>query len=84
MLEATTAETGSLLNFVRHSAQSLYGWMVWIIQCNLPLAFCKSREARRRHYERVWQEDIESHEDDLAAVQALMVKLQNFDQITPL
>ncbi|OWY93396.1 hypothetical protein PHMEG_00037225, partial [Phytophthora megakarya] len=47
MLEATTAETGSFLNFVRHSSRNLYGWMVWIIQCHLPLAFCESREAHR-------------------------------------
>lgn len=47
MLDATTAETGSLVNFVRHSALNLYGWMNWIVQCNLPLSFCENREARR-------------------------------------
>ncbi|EGZ20189.1 hypothetical protein PHYSODRAFT_245860 [Phytophthora sojae] len=47
MLDATTAETGSLVNFVRHSALNLHGWMVWIVMCNLPLSFCESREARR-------------------------------------
>ncbi|KAG6969241.1 hypothetical protein JG687_00003349 [Phytophthora cactorum] len=47
MLEATAAQTGSILNFIRHSSQNLFGWMVWIVQCNLPLSFCESREARR-------------------------------------
>jgi hypothetical protein len=47
MLDASAAELGSLINFVLHSALKLYGWMVWIVQCNLPLAFCESREARR-------------------------------------
>ncbi|EGZ11616.1 hypothetical protein PHYSODRAFT_515130 [Phytophthora sojae] len=50
MLDATTAETGSLVNFVRHSALNLHGWMVWIVMCNLPLSFCESREARRYVY----------------------------------
>ncbi|KAF1780906.1 Ribonuclease H-like domain [Phytophthora cactorum] len=45
--EATAAQTGSILNFIRHSSQNLFGWMVWIVQCNLPLSFCESREARR-------------------------------------
>ncbi|KAG4052298.1 hypothetical protein PC123_g12525 [Phytophthora cactorum] len=47
MLEATAAQTGSILNFIRQSSQNLFGWMVWIVQCNLPLSFCESREARR-------------------------------------
>jgi len=47
LLDATTAETGSLVNFVRHSSQNLYGWMVWTVMCNLPLSFCENREARR-------------------------------------
>ncbi|ETP26378.1 hypothetical protein F441_00909 [Phytophthora nicotianae CJ01A1] len=47
MLDATTADTGSLMNFVRHSTINLYGWMEWIVQSNLPLAFCESRTARR-------------------------------------
>ncbi|KAF1789421.1 Ribonuclease H-like domain [Phytophthora cactorum] len=47
MLEDTAAQTGSILNFIRHSSQNLFGWMVWIVQCNLPLSFCESREARR-------------------------------------
>ncbi|ETK96370.1 hypothetical protein L915_00875, partial [Phytophthora nicotianae] len=38
---------GSLMNFVRHSTINLYGWMEWIVQSNLPLAFCESRTARR-------------------------------------
>ncbi|KAG6943229.1 hypothetical protein JG688_00017707, partial [Phytophthora aleatoria] len=47
MLEATAAQTGSILNFIRHSSENLFGWMVWIVQCNLPLSFCESRDARR-------------------------------------
>ncbi|KAF1785477.1 hypothetical protein GQ600_16032 [Phytophthora cactorum] len=42
MLEATAAQTGSILNFIRHSSQNLFGWMVWIVQCNLPLSFCEA------------------------------------------
>ncbi|RAW39714.1 hypothetical protein PC110_g4024 [Phytophthora cactorum] len=44
---ASAAETGSVLNFVRHSSRSLYGWMHWIIESNLPLSFCEIRTARR-------------------------------------
>ncbi|KAG6950664.1 hypothetical protein JG687_00014106 [Phytophthora cactorum] len=47
MLEATAAQTGSIFNFICHYSQNLFGWMVWIVQCNLPLSFCESREARR-------------------------------------
>ncbi|KAG3138350.1 hypothetical protein PC129_g17385 [Phytophthora cactorum] len=47
MLEATAAQTGSILNFIRHSSQNLFRWMVWIVQRNLPLSFCESRDARR-------------------------------------
>ncbi|ETP08613.1 hypothetical protein F441_15490 [Phytophthora nicotianae CJ01A1] len=47
MLEATTAQTGSLVNYVRHSAFNLHAWMSWTITCNLPLSFCESRETRR-------------------------------------
>ncbi|ETM38746.1 hypothetical protein L914_15071 [Phytophthora nicotianae] len=47
ILEATTAQMGSLVNYVRHSAFNLHAWMSWTITCNLPLSFCESREARR-------------------------------------
>ncbi|KAG6977436.1 hypothetical protein JG688_00000377 [Phytophthora aleatoria] len=47
MLEATSAETGSLLSYVRRSSQNLHGWLSWIILNNLPLSFCESRAARR-------------------------------------
>ncbi|RAW26439.1 hypothetical protein PC110_g17151 [Phytophthora cactorum] len=32
MLQATAAETGSVLNFVQHLSRNLYGWMHWIIE----------------------------------------------------
>ncbi|EGZ09520.1 hypothetical protein PHYSODRAFT_523568, partial [Phytophthora sojae] len=47
MLEATTAETGPLLSYVRRSSQNLYGWLVWVVMSNLPLAFCENRTTRR-------------------------------------
>ena len=47
MLEATTGETGSLLNYVRKTSQTLYGWLLWIISNNLPLTFCENRTTRR-------------------------------------
>lgn len=46
MLDTATVATVSHLNFVRHSAQNLYGWTTWFIKSNLPLTFCESREAR--------------------------------------
>ncbi|POM80965.1 Hypothetical protein PHPALM_1132 [Phytophthora palmivora] len=47
MLAASTAETGSVLNYVRQSALNVYGWMDWILKNNLPLSFCENRAARR-------------------------------------
>ncbi|KAE8882322.1 hypothetical protein PF010_g5236 [Phytophthora fragariae] len=47
MLAATPGETGSLAHYVRHSAQNLFGWLEWLIKCNLPLSFCESKLARR-------------------------------------
>ncbi|KAG6576410.1 uncharacterized protein IUM83_08938 [Phytophthora cinnamomi] len=47
MLAASTAETGSMLNYVRQSALNVYGWMDWILKNNLPLSFCENRAARR-------------------------------------
>ncbi|KAG6610903.1 GTP-dependent nucleic acid-binding protein engD [Phytophthora cinnamomi] len=40
-------ETGSLVHYVRHSAQNLFGWLEWLVKCNLPLSFCESKLARR-------------------------------------
>ncbi|KAG3044645.1 hypothetical protein PC121_g21778 [Phytophthora cactorum] len=47
MLEATTAETGSLLKYVRRTSHTLYGWLLWTIMRNLPLSFCENRTTRR-------------------------------------
>ncbi|RLN69417.1 hypothetical protein BBJ28_00010363 [Nothophytophthora sp. Chile5] len=47
MLEATTGETGSLLNYVRRTSQNLFGWLLWVISSNLPLSFCENRTTRR-------------------------------------
>jgi len=49
MLDALTAETGSLINFVRHSALNSFGVMVWIVQCNLPLILREPRSATVSH-----------------------------------
>ncbi|KAG3110912.1 hypothetical protein PI125_g9585 [Phytophthora idaei] len=47
MLAATTAETGSILNYVRRSSLNLFSWLEWIPENNLPLSFCESDAARR-------------------------------------
>ncbi|KAG3234286.1 hypothetical protein PI124_g20658 [Phytophthora idaei] len=47
MLEATMAETGSLLSYVQRSSQNLYGWLVWIIMSKLPFTFCENHSTRR-------------------------------------
>ncbi|ETO99561.1 hypothetical protein F441_23023 [Phytophthora nicotianae CJ01A1] len=47
MLAASTAETGSMLSYVRQSTLNVYGWMNWILKNNLPLSFCENRAARR-------------------------------------
>ncbi|POM62670.1 hypothetical protein PHPALM_28143 [Phytophthora palmivora] len=47
MLAACTAETGSMLNYVRRSAQIVYGWLDWIVKSNLPLHFCENQATRR-------------------------------------
>ncbi|KAF1781907.1 Ribonuclease H-like domain [Phytophthora cactorum] len=47
MLTASTAETDSLLNYVRRSALNVFGWLDWIIKNGLPLHFCKNPAARR-------------------------------------
>ncbi|EGZ06639.1 hypothetical protein PHYSODRAFT_340857 [Phytophthora sojae] len=47
MLAATPGQTGSLAHYVRHSAQNLFGWLEWLVKCNLPLSFCEIKLARR-------------------------------------
>ncbi|KAG3028383.1 hypothetical protein PC120_g4914 [Phytophthora cactorum] len=47
MLAATPGETGSVVHYVRHSAQNTCGWLELLIKCNLPLSFCESKLARR-------------------------------------
>ncbi|RLN51667.1 hypothetical protein BBJ28_00013573 [Nothophytophthora sp. Chile5] len=47
MLSASTAETGSMLNYVRRSALNVFGWLDWIVKNNLPLHFCENPAARR-------------------------------------
>ncbi|RLN27041.1 hypothetical protein BBJ28_00008205 [Nothophytophthora sp. Chile5] len=47
MLEATTGETGSLLNYVRRTSQNFFGWLLSVISSNLLLSFCENRTTRR-------------------------------------
>ncbi|OWZ13679.1 hypothetical protein PHMEG_00012949 [Phytophthora megakarya] len=47
MLAVSTAETGSMLNYVRQSALNVYGWMDCILKNNPPLSSCENRAARR-------------------------------------
>ncbi|KAH7467328.1 uncharacterized protein KRP23_11652 [Phytophthora ramorum] len=42
LLAATPGETGSVVHYVRHTAQNVFGWLEWIVHCNLPLSFCES------------------------------------------
>ncbi|POM73546.1 Hypothetical protein PHPALM_9595 [Phytophthora palmivora] len=42
MLAATPGETGSLAPYVRHSTKNLFGWLQWVVKCNLPISFCKT------------------------------------------
>ncbi|KAG4230394.1 hypothetical protein PC116_g21299 [Phytophthora cactorum] len=42
MLAATTAETGSILNYVRRSSLNLFSWLEWILKNNLPLSLCEN------------------------------------------
>lgn len=39
----TPGETGSVMHFVRQSAQNLYGWLDWTVNGNLPLSFARAR-----------------------------------------
>ncbi|KAG6615000.1 GTP-dependent nucleic acid-binding protein engD [Phytophthora cinnamomi] len=71
MLDATTAETGSIFKFVRHSPPNLHGWMTWNVMCNLALAFCESREAR--HFSNL--EPI-SHETLRAGLDGVVVAVE--------
>ncbi|KAE9140799.1 hypothetical protein PF007_g545 [Phytophthora fragariae] len=47
MLAAPTAETGLIMNYVRRSAQIVYGWLDRNVKNNLPLHFCEKQAARR-------------------------------------
>ncbi|KAF1788362.1 hypothetical protein GQ600_16569 [Phytophthora cactorum] len=47
MLAARTAETGSIINYVRRSSLNLFSWLEWILKNNLPLSFCENEVARR-------------------------------------
>lgn len=47
MAAATSAETGSILNYVRRSSLNLFSWLEWILRNNLPLSFCENAAARR-------------------------------------
>ncbi|KAE9299336.1 hypothetical protein PR003_g23028 [Phytophthora rubi] len=47
MLAAPTAETGLIMNYVRRSAQIVYGWLDRNVKNNLPLHFYEKQAARR-------------------------------------
>ncbi|KAE8988339.1 hypothetical protein PR001_g22067 [Phytophthora rubi] len=50
MLAAPTAETGLIMNYVRRSAQIVYGWLDRNVKNNLPLHFYEKQAARRHFY----------------------------------
>ncbi|ETM97974.1 hypothetical protein PPTG_24770 [Phytophthora nicotianae INRA-310] len=69
MLAASTAETGSLLSYVRQSALNVYGRMEWILKNNLPLSFCENRAARRyTNHDPICVETLVSAMDSLTRV----------------
>ncbi|KAE8961276.1 hypothetical protein PF005_g30629 [Phytophthora fragariae] len=47
MRDASAAATGTLVPWVSQKATNRFGWMRWIVMCNLPFAFCESEETRR-------------------------------------
>ncbi|KAG2790922.1 hypothetical protein PC129_g16966 [Phytophthora cactorum] len=44
---AAPAATGTLVPWFRQSSLTLFGWMQWVVMCNLPLHFCENVETRR-------------------------------------
>jgi hypothetical protein len=47
MLAATSAETGSIIDYVRRSSLNLFSWLEWVLKNNLPLSFSENEAARR-------------------------------------
>ncbi|POM81029.1 LOW QUALITY PROTEIN: Hypothetical protein PHPALM_1062 [Phytophthora palmivora] len=47
MLAATPGETGSLAPYARHSTKNLFGWLQWVVKCNLLISFCENKLALR-------------------------------------
>ncbi|KAG6946367.1 hypothetical protein JG688_00016082 [Phytophthora aleatoria] len=46
MRDASAAATGTLVPWVTQKATNRFGWMRWIVMCNLPFSFCESEETR--------------------------------------
>ncbi|KAG6944064.1 hypothetical protein JG688_00017290 [Phytophthora aleatoria] len=44
MRDASVAATGTLVPWVTQKVTNRFGWMRWIVMCNLPFSFCESEE----------------------------------------
>ncbi|ETN06302.1 hypothetical protein PPTG_13659 [Phytophthora nicotianae INRA-310] len=47
MRDASAAATGTLVPWVSQKASDRYAWIKWVVEGNLPLSFCESKETRR-------------------------------------
>ncbi|GMF65281.1 unnamed protein product [Phytophthora lilii] len=47
MRDATAAATGTLVPWVSQKASNCYAWLKWVVEGNLPLTFCESKETRK-------------------------------------
>jgi hypothetical protein len=47
MRDASVAATGTLVPWVSQKASTRYAWMKWVVEGNLPLSFCESKETRQ-------------------------------------
>ncbi|KAG2884319.1 hypothetical protein PC119_g25614 [Phytophthora cactorum] len=44
---AAPAATSTLVPWIQQGSLTLFGWMRWVVMCNLPLHFCENLESRR-------------------------------------
>ncbi|OWY97050.1 hypothetical protein PHMEG_00032513 [Phytophthora megakarya] len=47
MRDASVAATGTLVPWMSQKASNRYAWIKWVVQGNLPLSFCESKETRQ-------------------------------------
>jgi hypothetical protein len=47
MRDASVAATGTLVPWVSEKASTRFAWIKWVVEGNLPLSFCESKETRK-------------------------------------